>query len=1673
MSVVIPGSTVYRVQNAPSGTNLFSGPSGIAVDSKDNVYVVDQASPQGNVYKHSGWVTGVAWSAQPGNANAGRTLSAAPAAVLKTVGGETITDAGTSTVSAALTTANGATLSGGGSKGFTNGTAVFDNLSVNNAGTYSLTATANLQSSQIQKYYDGLNVYPTGQALSSFNVSATSSSFTISALPTLSLTPSPTTVTLGTGTSPVLKATANLAGGAALTGTITFTLVQGGAPTPIYTETLAVSGAGTYTTSTGYTLPGTAAAAGTYQWVATYSGDANNSPVATGANDPSAQVTVNAVQADLMLSKSVSDPVPNVDEEITFTVTLANLGPNDATNVTVSDPLPAGLNLIGADPSEGTYALGVWTVGTVTTAAPQTLTIRAQVVSPGRETNTAMITHVDQIDPDTINNTASATITPQQADLALSKTVDNPAPSIGDPVKYTITLTNKGPDAATNVFVQDPLPAGLTFANATASSGSYDSTTGLWAVGTVASEASQTLSIQATVGNASAKTNTATITSADQFDPDMSNNTASANTALPQADLELSKTVDNPTPNVGDQITFTITATNHGPGSATGVTVSDTLPAGLAFVSANPSEGTYAAGVWTVGKVTTAAPQTLTIVARVTSPAAQTNTATISAADQIDPDTSNNTASATITPQQADLELKKTVDNSFPNVNDTVKFTITLTNHGPDTATGVSVQDMLPTGLTFVGVTASQGSYDSATGNWSVGAVALGADQILTVQATVASSAAQTNTATISAADQYDPDTNNNRDSATVTPQQADLTLSKVVSDSTPYVDDTITFTITLGNKGPDEATHVTVNDILPAGLAFVDAIPSQGSYDDSTGEWTAGTVVPEAPLTLTVRARVDSTGDKTNTATITAADQYDPDMTNNSAQVLVVVNNPSLDLTLSSFPSIVTAVGQTVTYTFQVHNSGNVIITNPTVNVVSFSGTGPITVYIPQTSIDPGADAAGIFNYTVTQADIDAGQITLKAQIQGTAPNGVTVSSSTVNEQVDAYPTWGISLRPSGAYSFSPAVYGYTAHPSLNVTVNNTGNLSAGTGALSVALSGPGASNFTLSTDAITSIGLGDTGSFSVEPKTGLEAGTYTATVTVSGANVTSQSFDVSFTVRQKSLAGATVTLAPGPYVYTGDPLTPAVVSVVIDGITVPASDYDVSYANNINASPVTAPSPPLVTITAKSTSVNFYDQASVAFAIDKAQAPSIIWPTPAAVTYDPAKTLADVDIASSGSGDGTFAWADDTIIPTVGNSGYTVKFTPRDADNYDYSGVALSDVVALTVSKATPAYSAPTGLAATYGDTLASVTLPAGWTWDGGAGAGASAVGSVGAVGAQTHQATFTPTDTDNYDTVAGVDLSVMVAPKPLTVTADNQSKYYGEADPTLTWTAPGLLSGDTLAGSLTYAGTDVGHYDIVQDTPFSNPDYQVTFTQGIMTIMQTPATQDAIDTINDLPDSVKDKDDADKVAEATNAYDGLTDNEQAQVPRDVKDALAAAQAQAAAINHTDGKASVSGDLPWYVRLVVTPVPRSDSRYGAFRDKTSGKNLRYLYDIKLINTLTGETYELPAGKTVTVTLGGLALKGARGLGIAHEKESGTIQYLAAHVSGSTVTFTASSFSLYGVTAAKTGAPLAIPATGDALSLAQLWMCLAAGAALVLATLRLRRRGPGTGQREAKQVVS
>jgi uncharacterized repeat protein (TIGR01451 family)/LPXTG-motif cell wall-anchored protein len=213
--------------------------------------------------------------------------------------------------------------------------------------------------------------------------------------------------------------------------------------------------------------------------------------------------------------------------------------------------------------------------------------------------------------------------------------------------------------------------------------------------------------VTAPVG-AAISVNTATVSAA-TADPDLTNNTDQVTTTVTAlADLSMSK--KGPASVVaGGTVSYSIKVKNAGPSTATSVSVSDTLPAGVSFVSASGSGWTcgQAAGVVTCTRptLTTGAAPVITI--NVTAPvgaATSVNTATVSAATA-DPDLTNNTDQVTTTVgAAADLQLVKTGPKSVV-AGELLAYTITVTNNGPDTATSVVVTDPIPAGTTFVSAT--------------------------------------------------------------------------------------------------------------------------------------------------------------------------------------------------------------------------------------------------------------------------------------------------------------------------------------------------------------------------------------------------------------------------------------------------------------------------------------------------------------------------------------------------------------------------------------------------------------------------------------------------------------------------------------------------------------------------------------------------------------------------------------------------------------------------------------------------------------------------------------------------------------------------------------------------------------------------------------------------------
>jgi uncharacterized repeat protein (TIGR01451 family)/gliding motility-associated-like protein len=742
--------------------------------------------------------------------------------------------------------------------------------------------------------------------------------------------------------------------------------------------------------------------------------DPNSTPNngVTTEDDYAEMSTTPEAVSNISMSKFVDNATPLVGSNVVFTLTVSNAGPSEATGVQVTDQLPSGYTYV-SDNSAGAYngTTGIWTVPNITSGNNQAIQITVSVNPTGNYTNIAEVTAADNHDANSTPNNgvtteddyASVSTSPEAvSNISLSKAVNNGTPLVGSNVVFTLTVNNVGPSEATGVEVTDHLPNGYTYVSDN-SGGAYNATTGVWTVPNIASGSNQIIQITASVNPTGNYMNIAEVTAADNHDPDSTPNNgvtteddyASIST-LPVAvsDMSISKAVDNATPLVGSNVTFTLTVINDGPSDVTGVAVEDVVPNGYDTVTAITAGATITGNTISWSGISIVANSTvdLQFTARVLASGNYGNRAEITASDNEDLDSDFNESfgtddladgiadddesnEVTIDPVAvSDIELVKTVDNATPLVGSNVVFTLTVRNNGLSEATGVQVTDQLPSGYTYVSDDSS-GAYNATTGVWTLPTMANGAIETLNITASVNAAGDYVNIAEVTASDNHDPNSTPNNGVTTEDDYSSVDTDPVAVSDlgvgiaitstsasndnTTPYVGENITFEITVTNDGPSIATNVVLNGLLPTGYTYV-SDTSGGLYNPTTGNWTIPSIAVGTTTTFEVTALVLATGLYDMYVEITASDNVDLDSDPTQSfnvddyndgvadddEAFADVNPiPVSDVNLvKSVSDLNPTTGDIVTFTLTLHNDGPSGATGVAVEDIIPDGFGNIT---------------------------------------------------------------------------------------------------------------------------------------------------------------------------------------------------------------------------------------------------------------------------------------------------------------------------------------------------------------------------------------------------------------------------------------------------------------------------------------------------------------------------------------------------------------------------------------------------------------------------------------------------------------------------------------------------------------------------------------------------------
>ncbi|GAA1056851.1 hypothetical protein GCM10017608_11330 [Agromyces luteolus] len=658
--------------------------------------------------------------------------------------------------------------------------------------------------------------------------------------------------------------------------------------------------------------------------------------------------------ADLRVTKTDSPDPVIAGEELFYTITVTNDGPDAAAGAVVVDELPDEVVYL-SDDGDCTYDAVehrlTCQVGDIPAGESREIVVKTRVDSDAvvdEDDGTIRIENVvtvsgASVDDDLTNNSfTQRTFVQERSDLAVTKVCkpDDELPA-GDTGTCTIFVDNLGPSSARDIVVTDTnlSDGAFTFGAITPSQGTCGVSGGVVTcqLGDLAA-ASPSAGGRATVVVEVSATEDVDINDVVRVtsptpDPDASNNEAQESISVKAVtDLSVDKT-GPPTAIAGTEITYTLSIANGGPSTATGVVVTDAVSSGVTIVSVTGSNGASCnAGVpgdaaqpsrCSFGNLAPSATRTMTVVVRILPGfTGELHDDARVESQTFDDDLIDNLDTVTtVVSASADLSITKTDSPDPVLAGDDLTYTITVANGGPSTATDVVVTDELPDGTTFVEGVDGNGTtvctlVQAGTVVCDLGTMAPGETRTVYLTVTVDPSldpdAVLENTATVESATP-DPDgSDNTANQSTNVDTAADLWLDKTAVLRSGNPAPVIVFTLVVhndlgceqdaqstpspncGTGGPSDARDVVVTDELPltAKKLVVQYISPQCSYDKAAHTVTCS--ASEVPAGATVSFVIEAQANGSVGTVLNDADvtssTSDPNGSNNGNAASLVV---------------------------------------------------------------------------------------------------------------------------------------------------------------------------------------------------------------------------------------------------------------------------------------------------------------------------------------------------------------------------------------------------------------------------------------------------------------------------------------------------------------------------------------------------------------------------------------------------------------------------------------------------------------------------------------------------------------------------------------------------------------------------------------------------------------
>ncbi|MGS2749415.1 DUF7507 domain-containing protein [Bacillus zanthoxyli] len=697
--------------------------------------------------------------------------------------------------------------------------------------------------------------------------------------------------------------------------------------------------------------------------------------------------------ANVIIFKDVDLTIADVGQPITYTIALANPGNTPANNVVVTDILPTGTTLVpnsifiggalqlGADPSVG-LQVGTIPAGGITTIVFQISANSLPLPNPVQ--NSAALQYSFIADPNlpaVVRNATSNIVTTQinTANIVATKLTSTNFADVGDVILYATILTNNGNIPASNVTFTDIIPAGTLFIPNTVTINNVpianaNPTNGIF-IGTIGANASRIVSFQIFVPSIPAVnpiTNQSGTTFQYTYDPSkpavmqmVASNTVQ--TTINNASIAATKSADKQFANVNDIITYTTTLTNSGNTLASNIVFTDAIPSGTSFIPNSVTvNGTTLPNVSPASGIAIDPinPNTNTIISfqvqvnTIPNPNPipnQSNTAYQYVVNPSLPPASANAVSNVITTQinNATIVATKSVNTPTAAIGDIVTYTIAMANTGNIPASATVLTDGLGPGASFIpnSVTinnVSQPGLDPSLGI-HLDDISPGGTTFITFQVKILEippSGTLTNNALVN----YEYTVNPNQTPAvgstvtntTATPiVDATLVLIKNASTNFATIGDTITFTSFVTNTGNTTANNIVFTDTIPNGTAFVPnsfkingvTIPNANPQNGIN----IGNLNSNASITLSFQVNITTLPNpnpipnKSSLQYSFIVDINEPPVsrTVQSNKTFTQVNTASVIATKTA-SSAFAAVGDTITYTTTLTNSGNTTANTP-----------------------------------------------------------------------------------------------------------------------------------------------------------------------------------------------------------------------------------------------------------------------------------------------------------------------------------------------------------------------------------------------------------------------------------------------------------------------------------------------------------------------------------------------------------------------------------------------------------------------------------------------------------------------------------------------------------------------------------------------------------------------